>query len=150
MASVGVSLLTVYALPAVAAYWVLSVFWTNRPSLGATTVIVGLLPLAFGYLNYQFATARILGRIDAVELTRADAPELADCVDRLADRMAIARPRIMVGGRVGPRSLVRHRRTRHGRPRVSRFETVWTPIGTGALPSVDVPPDPPELYRGRL
>ena len=105
MMVVGLSLLAFYGLAAVVTYWALATFWANRPPLGTTLLVVGAMTLAFGYLSYQFGTARILSSLDAVEIPRRDAPRLHDDVERLAARMDVAPPRLLVAEMALPNAL---------------------------------------------
>lgn len=105
MALVGCSLLVVYGLAAWVTYWVLATFWVNRPPLSTTVLVVGGMTLLFGYLSYQFGTARILSSLDAVEISRGDAPHLYSRLDEIAARMEIDAPRLLVAEMTVPNAL---------------------------------------------
>lgn len=60
MVIVGITMLVVYGSGAVLAYLVLRWAWLGRPDLATTLVILVGLTLLFGYLSYQFGTARLL------------------------------------------------------------------------------------------
>jgi len=105
MALVGLSLLAFYGVAAWVTYWLLAAFWANRPPLGTSLLVVAAMTLVFGYLSYQFGTARILSSLDAGEIPRAEAPGLYEYVDRLAAEMAITPPRLLVAEMSLPNAL---------------------------------------------
>ena len=105
MGLVGLSLLVFYGLAAWVSYAFLATFWANRPPLGTTVVIVAGMTLAFGYLSYQFGTARILSSLDAAEIPRREAPRLYGRVDQVATAMEIESPRLMIAEMSVPNAL---------------------------------------------
>jgi heat shock protein HtpX len=105
MALVGVSLLVLYAVAAWLAFWVLATFWANRPPLGTTLLLVALLTAVFGYVSYQFGTAKILSSIDAVAVSRTDAPRLYGWVEELTGAMSIQPPTVLVAEMALPNAL---------------------------------------------
>lgn len=105
MALVGLSLLVFYGLAAWVTYWLLAVFWANRPPLGTSLVIVAGMTLLFGYLSYQFGTARLLSSLDAAEIPRQRAPKLYGQVDTIAEQMAITSPQLLVAEMSLPNAL---------------------------------------------
>lgn len=105
MVAVGLSVLAFYGLAAWLAVELLVAVWANRPPLPTTLAIVAATTLLFGYLSYQFSTARILASLDAAEVPRRRAPDLHRRLDRIADRMAIDRPRLLVADMPLPNAL---------------------------------------------
>ncbi|MFD1585495.1 M48 family metallopeptidase [Halorientalis brevis] len=105
MGLVGLSLLAFYGLAAWLTYALLATFWANRPPLGTTVLVVAGMTVVFGYLSYQFGTARILSSLDAVEIPRREAPGLYDRVDQLAAEMDVDSPRLLVAEMSLPNAL---------------------------------------------
>lgn len=85
MVAVGVMVFVLYAAAAVAAFLVLRWLWLGRPALSTTVLIVVGLTLLFGYLTYQFGTARLLAGIDAAELPRNRAREFYGRIERASE-----------------------------------------------------------------
>lgn len=96
MVIVGLATLVVYGGGALLAYLVLRWAWLGRPDLATTLVILAGLTLLFGYLSYQFGTARLLASIDAAELPRERAPGVYRRIERLAARADVEVPRLLV------------------------------------------------------
>jgi heat shock protein HtpX len=72
------------------------------------TALLGTLLVATllsGYLSYRFATVSLLRSLDARPLPRGRAPELHRRVDRLAERMALDRPDLLVTSLGAPNAL---------------------------------------------
>jgi heat shock protein HtpX len=96
MAAVGTVLFVLYAGGALLALWALSALWNEF--VHPVVFVVGAV--AFGavlaYLSYRYGTRRLLGRLDAVEVAPARAPELYRRLDRLCRAMGIERPRVVV------------------------------------------------------
>lgn len=105
MAGVGVSVLVFYAFAATLTYWVLVLFWANRPPLAQTLVIVAGMTLLFGYLSYQFGTTQLLASLDAVEIPRERAPQLYERVEKLSAQMTIQPPQLLVADLSLPNAL---------------------------------------------
>ncbi|AQL43781.1 peptidase M48 [Halorientalis sp. IM1011] len=105
MAGVGLSLLVGYGLAAWLVYALLVWFWSSRPPLGTTVVVVAVTTLVLSYLSYQYGTSRLLESVDATALTRERAPELYRRADRLAADMRIETPRLLVADMAVPNAL---------------------------------------------
>jgi len=105
MVAVGVTLFVFYAGAAYLAYVFLRWVWLGRPGLTTTVVVVVGLSVLFGYLSYQFGTARLRASIDAAEITRARAPELHRRVAHLADRADVAMPNLLVANMPMPNAF---------------------------------------------
>lgn len=105
MAVTGLVLLSLYLLLGAAFAGVLALLWAGRPD---PVVLAGALitsSLLFGYLSYRGGTARILAAVEATALPRERAPELHARVARLADRMGVAEPTLLVGRMPAPNAL---------------------------------------------
>jgi heat shock protein HtpX len=70
-----------------------------------TLLLIGGFALVFGYLSYQFGTARILSSLDATAITRAEAPQLYRRVEKLAAPMSIHPPQLLVAEMPLPNAL---------------------------------------------
>jgi heat shock protein HtpX len=107
MAAVGVTLFVVYATLALASYLLIASFLRGltRTELLTTAVLVVGLTLAFGYLSYQYGTARMLDALDARRLPPERAPALYERLDALADRMGVETPTVAVARMEMPNAL---------------------------------------------
>jgi heat shock protein HtpX len=105
MVLVGVALLAFYGLAAVVTYSLLATVWARRPPLATVVLIVAGLTVLFGVLSYQVGTARLLAGLDAVEVPRRRAPDLYERVDRLAGRMGLEPPRLLVANMAVPNAF---------------------------------------------
>ena len=84
MAFTGLSLLSLYALVAIASYQLLATVFEHRPNPARIVGYFVLLTMFVGYVSYRLGTAGLLDDLDAVEITRQDAPGLHARLDRLA------------------------------------------------------------------
>ena len=97
--------LLVYGALATLTYWALLVLWARRPD-PVTVVLVGVgVAFVLGYTSYRLGTARLRYALDAVELPRAGMPELHRRIDRLADRVGVDPPRVLVASMTQPNAL---------------------------------------------
>lgn len=96
MVAVGLTVFVFYGAAAVVAYLVLRWLWLGRPGLASTVLVVVGLTVLFGYLTYQFGTARLLAGTDAAELPRERARGFYRRVERLAGRADAEMPRLLV------------------------------------------------------
>lgn len=105
MAGVGVAMLAFYLGLAYLASLVLEALWAGRPDLQTTVTVVLLTTVLFGYVSYQFGTARLLSELGAAEIPRERAPELYRLLDSLSDRMGTPAPRLFVARMDAPNAL---------------------------------------------
>lgn len=105
MAGVGFSVLVFYAFAAGLAYWVLLLFWANRPPLAQTLLIVAGMTLLFGYLSYQFGTTRLLASLDAVEISPEQSPHLYSRIEEMTASMTVDPPQLLVADLSVPNAL---------------------------------------------
>jgi heat shock protein HtpX len=107
MVGVGVTLFVVYATLAAASYVLIASFLrglTGTEFLKTAALVVGLT-LAFGYLSYQYGTARMLVALDAEVLERERAPALYARLEELADRVGVSTPTVAVARMEMPNAL---------------------------------------------
>lgn len=102
---VGLALLAFYLAAAVVGYRILLVLWAARPDPLTAVVVVVAMAVLFGVLSYRYGTARLLAGLDARDLPRERAPDLHRRLDRVADEMDVARPRLVVGRLRAPNAL---------------------------------------------
>ncbi|UPV99698.1 M48 family metalloprotease [Halorussus gelatinilyticus] len=105
MTLVGLVLLVVYATVAYLGYRLLAAVWLARADLLEVVVWTTALTIALGYLSYRFGTVGLLLRVSAADLPRARAPEIHHRLDRLAEEMAVTRPRLAVGRMGAPNAM---------------------------------------------
>ena len=107
MGTVGVALFVVYVVLAAASYLLIASFLRGltRAEFLTTAVLVVGLTLAFGYLSYQYGTARMLDALDARRLPRERAPALYDRLEELADRVGVEPPTVAVAHMEMPNAL---------------------------------------------
>lgn len=107
MVAVGVTVFVVYATLAAASYLLISSFLRGltRTELLTTTALVVGLTLAFGYVSYQFGTARMLASLDARVLEPGRTPGLYRRLDELADRIGVGTPTVAVARMEMPNAL---------------------------------------------
>lgn len=101
----GLVLLVLYLLLGGIFAGVFALLWAGRPDPALLTAALLASSLLFGYLSYRGGTARILGSLEATALPRDRAPELHARVDRLAERMDLAEPTLLVGRMPMPNAL---------------------------------------------
>lgn len=96
MLLVGVSVLAFYSLLSYGSYLLLVTLWRLRPDPVTAGLVVGATTVLFGYASFRFGTRRLLSRLDARELPRAEYPGVYDVLDGLAVEMDLDAPRILV------------------------------------------------------
>lgn len=99
------SLLVFYLSAAYVGYLAARVLWVDRADLATVAVGVAVGTLLFAALSYRFGTAGLLASLNAVELPRGRAPEIHRRLDRLAERMGVARPDLYVVRLSAPNAL---------------------------------------------
>ncbi|MEF8827687.1 MAG: M48 family metalloprotease [Haloarcula sp.] len=96
MAVVGLLSLLVYLLAAYVGYALLLPVWDSRPSPVVAAVVVVGTAIGLGVVNYWAATARLKRSLDAVELSRARAPDAYRYLDALVERMDVETPTLLL------------------------------------------------------
>jgi heat shock protein HtpX len=101
----GLVLLALYLLLGALFAGVFAVLWAGSPNPVWLAVTLLVSALLFGYASYRGGTARILASLEATELPRDRAPELHARVERLAERMDVGEPTLLVGRMPMPNAL---------------------------------------------
>jgi len=96
LAVVGLLSLLAYLVAAYVGYTLLLPVWDNRPSSMVAAVVVIGTAILLGVVNYWAATARLKRSLDAVELSRARAPEAYRHLDALVERMDVETPTLLL------------------------------------------------------
>ena len=96
MVLVGCSVLAFYLGLAALGSLALTVLWLSAPDPATLALVVVGVGLFAGYLSYRFGTRQLLTRLEAAELPRSRAPGLYRRVDRLAARMDVAEPTVLI------------------------------------------------------
>lgn len=89
MALIGVTLLVVYLLAALAGYQLLAVVWQYRPDPVRAIAYFVVATLVIGYLSYRLGTTALLSELDTRELTEADAPWLYARIDAIRENITV-------------------------------------------------------------
>jgi heat shock protein HtpX len=105
MVLVGVALFAVYAGVAYLGYRLLAAVWLARGDFLTVLLWTTALTVLLGYLSYRFGTVQLLSQVDAAEVPRSRAPEVHARLDRLAEAMGVARPRLLVGRMGAPNAM---------------------------------------------
>lgn len=105
LAAVGSVVFAAYLGAAALAVGVLAFVLVDPPDLFVALALFAATTLGAGYLSYRVGTAQLLNGLDALELTPARAPRLAASVERLADRMDVEPPRVLVAALGAPNAL---------------------------------------------
>ncbi|WP_226022643.1 M48 family metallopeptidase [Halomicrobium salinisoli] len=105
LAAAGVAGLAFYLAVAYVCYLAAVALWANRPDPVAVVVGVLLGALLLGYLSYLTGTATLRRRLDARPLPYRRAPGVHDRLDRLCDRMGVARPELLVARMAVPNAV---------------------------------------------
>lgn len=105
MVATGIAVLLVYATAAFFAFELLAWLWEGRPDTGTLLGWVLLGGLLAGAFSYWFGTARLLSALNAVPLERREAPRTHALLDRLCNRMDVARPQLRLAWMEFPNAL---------------------------------------------
>lgn len=105
MVLVGVAVFAAYLVAGYVVYEGLVVVWNARPGAAATVGAVLCYALCVAAFSHAFGTARVLSNLGAVDLPPSRAPTANAVVDRLAARMRVSRPRLLVADLEAPNAF---------------------------------------------
>lgn len=102
---IGLAMLAGYLSVAYLGYRLLVAVVAARPSPGILFGALLVSTLVSGYLSYRFGTVGLLRGLDARPLDRERAPRINRRIDRLAERMDVDRPELLVASLGAPNAL---------------------------------------------
>lgn len=105
MAGIGVVVLLVYTGAAIGGILLLQWLFANPPRPAIVLAAFTIVVVVGGYAGYRLGTLRVIASLETRELEHQEAPEVHRRLDRLATRMNVAKPPVLLADLGAPNAL---------------------------------------------